>query len=178
MIPRKGILTLIRAFAAIQRSRPAATLAIVGEMTADPAYAAQCQALVAEWGLGERVRFLGPLSTADVAAQYAGCDIMLLASEQETAPVSIAEAMAVGRPVVATDVGGCASMVSDGTSGRIVPPRDPDALAQATLALLSDPRRCLAMGQAARLAACARFRLTAVVEKTVAVYQEIIQRGL
>ena len=64
-----------------------------------------------------------------VRAEYAACDLALLASEQETAPVTIAEAMAAGRAVVTTDVGGCAAMVEDGVTGRVVPPRAPAALA-------------------------------------------------
>jgi glycosyltransferase involved in cell wall biosynthesis len=100
-----------------------------------------------------------------------------LASEQETAPVSIAEAMAAGRPVVTTDVGGCAAMVPHGVTGWVVPPRDPAALADALIALLADPAACAAMGQAGRAAAEARFRLAPVVEATVGVYLQVLGQG-
>ncbi len=173
VIPRKGILTLLRAFGQIAQVRPAAALTLVGETTTDPAYAAQCRALVVELGIADRVEFIGALPPDAVLAQYGASDLVLLASEQETAPVSIAEAMATGRAVVATDVGGCAAMVADGVTGRIVPSRDPGALAVAASALLAAPERLAHMGQAARAAAEARFRLDAVVTATLAVYRQI-----
>lgn len=177
IIPRKGILALIRAFALIAQARPAATLALVGETAAEPGYAEQCRALAQTLGVADRVTFLGGQPPAAVLAQYTACDVVLLASEQETAPVSIAEALAAGRPVVTTDVGGCAAMVADGVTGRVVPPRNPAALAEAVLALLVDPASCARMGQAAHATAAARFRLDAVVDATLAVYRSILERS-
>lgn len=174
VIPRKGILALIRAFGEIAAARPQATLAIVGENNTDPSYASQCRALAEALGVTGRVEFAGALSPDAVRARYAASDIVLLASEQETAPVSIAEAMAAGRPVVATDVGGCAAMVADGVTGRVVPAKEPAALAAATIDLLSDPARCARMGAAGRAAAEARFRSASVVDATVALYRQIL----
>lgn len=177
VIPRKGILTLIQAFALIAQTHPAATLAVAGEITAEPGYAAQCRALAQALGIADRVDFLGALPPAEVLAQYAAADLVVLASEQETAPVTIAEALAAGRPVVTTDVGGCAAMVADGVTGRVVPARNPVALAEAVLALLADPAACTAMGQAAQAAAAARFRLDAVAGATLAVYHSILEQS-
>lgn len=175
VIPRKGILALLHAFGQIAQARPAATLTLVGEMTTDPGYTARCHTLVSELGVADRVRFAGALPPAAVLQEYAASDLVLLASEQETAPVSIAEAMAAGRAVVATDVGGCAAMVADGVTGRIVPARDPGALAAAVSGLLAEPERLAQMGLAARAAAEARFRRDAVVEATLAVYRQILE---
>jgi len=175
LIPRKGILALVRAFGQLAQARPAAILVVVGETETAPDYTAQCRALAAELGVAERVEFTGALSPDAVLAQYAASDLVLLSSEQETAPVSIAEAMAIGRAVVATDVGGCAAMVADGVTGHVVPPRDPVALAATAGALLADPVRLARMGQAARAAAEARFRLDAVVEATLAVYRHTLE---
>jgi glycosyltransferase involved in cell wall biosynthesis len=108
-------------------------------------------------------------------SHYAAADGVVLASEQETASVTIAEAMAMGRPVVATDVGGSATMVADGVTGRIVPPRDPQALAAALGELLADTARSTALGQAGRAVAEARFRLSAVTDATLAVYRSILE---
>ena len=170
VIPRKGILALIEAFAEVARTRLGATLVIAGETETDLAYVLRCRERVAALGLADRVRFTGGLAPDAVRTEYAACDLALLASEQETAPVTIAEAMAAGRAVVTTDVGGCAAMVEDGVNGRVVPPRAPAALAAAVLELLAAPEHLGQMGQAARTAAERRFRLDAVVEATVNVY--------
>jgi D-inositol-3-phosphate glycosyltransferase len=174
VISRKGILALIEAFAQVAQVRPGATLVIAGETETDPAYVERCRTSVATLGLAERVRFTGGLTPDAVRAEYAACDLVLLASEQETAPVTIAEAMAAGRAVVTTDVGGCAAMIGDGISGRVVPPRAPAALAAAVLELLVDQENLKAMGQAARAAAEQRFHLDAVVAATVNVYRAVL----
>jgi glycosyltransferase involved in cell wall biosynthesis len=173
VIARKGVAALIRSFALIAAALPAARLDVIGEMDAEPAYAAGCRDLVATLGLTDRVRFLGPLPPDTVAHHYATCNLFVLASEQETAPVSIAEAMAAGRPVLATDVGGCGAMVVDGVGGRITPPRDVEALARAGIDMLSDPAALVHMGEAARAAAEARFRLDVVVGQTLGVYEQV-----
>jgi glycosyltransferase involved in cell wall biosynthesis len=174
VISRKGILALIEAFALIARARPAATLVIAGETESAPQYVARCRARAAELAMTDRVRFAGSITPDAVRAEYAACDLVLLASEQETAPVTIAEAMAAGRAVVTTDVGGCAAMVEHGVTGRVVPPRAPAALAAAALELLAAPERLGQMGQAAHAAAERRFRLDVVVDATLAVYQEVL----
>jgi glycosyltransferase involved in cell wall biosynthesis len=167
-------MALIEAFAQIVQARRGATLVIAGETETDPAYVERCRARVAAAGLADRVRFTGGLTPEAVRAEYAACDLVLLASEQETAPVTIAEAMAAGRAVVTTDVGGCAAMVEDGVCGRAVPPGAPAALAAAALELLDAPGRIREMGQAARAAAERRFRLEAVADATVNVYRAVL----
>jgi D-inositol-3-phosphate glycosyltransferase len=174
-IPRKGIATLVEAFALAAEAWPAASLIIVGETTSDPTYVARCRQLAVDLGVAGRVVFTGALSPDAIVAHHAAADGLVLASEQETAPVTIAEAMAMGRPVVATDVGGCAAMVADGLTGLIVPPRDPQALAGAMGELLADPARCAALGKAGRAVAEARFRLSAVTDATLAVYRSILE---
>jgi D-inositol-3-phosphate glycosyltransferase len=120
------------------------------------------------------VFFLGAMPPDALRKQYIDCDLFVLASEQETAPVSIAEALAAGRPVLTTDVGGCGGMVTDGVTGRVTPARDPASFARAAIQLLADPRRLAAMGQAAHAAAEARFRLDAVVSQTLTVYETVM----
>lgn len=175
VIPRKGILALIEAFALIRRARPGATLLIAGETDSHPAYVAQCRGRARELGVADAVTFAGASSLDAVHGYLAACDLFALASEQETAPVSIAEAMAVGRPVVTTDVGGCAAMVIDGLGGCVTPAKDPAAFAAAALNLLGNPARCAAMGYAARGQARERFALAPVVAATVELYRSILQ---
>ncbi len=177
VIPRKGIAALVRAFGQVAQARPAAHLTVVGETTSDPAYAAHCQDLARWLGVAGRVAFPGAQPPDELVRRYAGADLFVLASEQETAPVSIAEAMAAGRPVLTTDTGGCAAMVVDGVGGRVVPPRDPAAFARAAIALLAEPGRLQAMGRSAHEAAEARFRLDSAVEKTLRVYEHAQAAG-
>lgn len=97
---------------------------------------AEIHALHADLGLRDRVRLLGYRN--DVADLMAAADFFLLGSMHEGLPVSIMEAMAAGRPVVATRVGGVPEAVVDGTSGLLVPPGDPQALADAILTISAD----------------------------------------
>jgi glycosyltransferase involved in cell wall biosynthesis len=175
VIPRKGILCLIEAFALVRRARPRATLLIAGETDSHPAYVARCRARASELGVADAVTLAGASSPDKVHEYLAGCDLFALASEQETAPVSIAEAMAMGRPVVTTDTGGCAAMVVDGLGGCVAPQKDARAFAAAVISLLENPARAAAMGFAAREQARQRFALGPVVEATVDCYRAILE---
>jgi glycosyltransferase involved in cell wall biosynthesis len=177
VIPRKGIDTLIRAFACIAPDFPAAHLHIAGETETHPGFVAACRDLIAAAGLPERVCLLGNLARPDLLAAYQGAQAVVLAARQETAPVALAEAMAAGCPVVATAVGGVPDMVGAeqpaAMAGLLVPPDDVAALAQALAQALSDPIQATHWGQQARLLA-QRFRLDAVVNQTMEAYREVI----
>ena len=88
-------------------------------------------------GLGERFRFLGERS--DVIRLLVGCDVFVLPSRQEGLPVTLMEATSTGTAIVATAVGGVPQVITDGVDGLIVPPGDPNALADAVECLVSDP---------------------------------------
>jgi glycosyltransferase involved in cell wall biosynthesis len=87
-------------------------------------------------GLADRFRLLG--FRRDAIRIMAGCDLFCLASHHEGLPIAVMEAMALGLPIVATDVGGMAELVVDRVHGRLVPPRRPDLLAAAIVELLTD----------------------------------------
>jgi D-inositol-3-phosphate glycosyltransferase len=106
------------------------------------------RAFVAQHGLGERVRFVGPL--ADVAPTIKAADLVVQPSHFEALGLSAIEALACGVPLVASAVGGLLDFVVDGENGRLCPPQDPPALAACLAPLLSDA------GARARLAARAR----------------------
>jgi len=99
-------------------------------------------------GLQGEVLFLG--WRRDLPRVYADLDVVVLSSLNEGSPVSLIEALAAARPVVATDVGGVGEVVVDGETGRRVPPKDAAALAQAILTLLADPQRGQRLGLAGR----------------------------
>ena len=101
-----------------------------------------------ELSLGERFRFLG--FRTDALRIMAGCDLFCLASHHEGLPIAVMEAMTIGLPIVATDVGGLAELVVDGVHGRLVPPRCPDRLAAAILELLTDDDQRARAADAAR----------------------------
>ncbi len=99
----------------------------------------EIRALHDELGLGDGFRLLG--FRADAVRIMAGGDVFCLASHHEGLPIAVMEAMAVGLPVVATDVGGLAELVVDGVHGLLVPPHRPELLAGALIEMLTDDDR-------------------------------------
>lgn len=147
LVPIKDHPTL---FEAVRRI-PDVHLAVIG----DGERRAEVEALARALGVAERVHFTGWWS--DVPAALADLDVVVLSSRNEGTPVALVEALAAGRPVVATDVGGVRSVVRDGESGILVPPGDPASLAAAISALVADPALRCRMGAAGRADVPARF---------------------
>lgn len=131
---------------------------------------AEVHALHDELRLGEGLRLLGYRD--DVPALLAACDIFVLGSAHEGLPVAIMEAMAAGLPVVATDVGGVSQAVEDGVTGRLVPPSDPVALADALVGLADDPAERARMRDAA-LARAGDFDISTAVRIEEEVYEHL-----
>jgi glycosyltransferase involved in cell wall biosynthesis len=113
---------------------PEVDLALAGDGDERPALEARARDL----GLDGRVRFLGPLSRAEVLALFRRADAALLSSAWENFPHTLVEALAVGTPVIATSVGGVPEIVVHGENGLLVPPGDPGALAGAIRRFLAD----------------------------------------
>jgi glycosyltransferase involved in cell wall biosynthesis len=128
----KGHRTLIAAWPLVLAAHPEAWLLIVGEGSERDALEEQANSL----GISDHVVFTG--RREDVPAVTAALDVAVLPSYREAQGLSVLEAMALSRPVVASNVGGIPEMVEDGVSGLLVPPGDPDALAGAIVRLLSD----------------------------------------
>jgi glycosyltransferase involved in cell wall biosynthesis len=115
----------------------------------------------AELGVAEHVQFLG--SRHDVPRLLAALDVFALTSHIEANPVSILEAMSVGKPVVATNVGSIHEAVAEGRTGFLVTPGDAYQMADRILRLLHDPLRAQAMGAAAREAVVSQWSIEAMV---------------
>jgi glycosyltransferase involved in cell wall biosynthesis len=162
--PQKGLHHLVSAAALV----PEARLMVVG----DGPERGALEARIAQLGLGDRVHLLGFRS--DIPELLAGCDLFVLPSLFEGLPLSILEAMAAAKPVVATAIGGNDEAVVNGTTGVLVPPADPRALADAIRALLSDPERRRRFGEAGRRRAEDEFSATAMVRRVAAVYDELL----
>jgi glycosyltransferase involved in cell wall biosynthesis len=130
--------------------------ACVGSLNRDPAFAEVLRRRSVEGGFGDRVRFPGARSGADLDRTYAAADLMVLASRAETYGIVVIEALARGVPVVATDVGGVTEALGRGADairpGLLVPPEEPEALGTVLRAWLGDP----ALRRRLRRAACER----------------------
>jgi L-malate glycosyltransferase len=118
------------------------------------------------------VRFLGAVPRA--ARLLPHFDVFVLSSVWEGMSNGLLEAMAAGRPVVATRVGGNPEVIVDGESGLLVPPRDPQALADAVLRLLRDPELARRMGAAASRRVEAEFTLPRMVHRLECLYDELL----
>jgi glycosyltransferase involved in cell wall biosynthesis len=113
----------------------------------------------------------------DVLELIRGADALCLPSEAEALPMSILEAMALERPVVATDVGGTAEQVVDGETGHLVPAGDPEQVRLALLALAADPQRAREMGAAGRRRQRERFSGELMVDRYERVLSEAVERA-
>jgi glycosyltransferase involved in cell wall biosynthesis len=120
------------------------------------------------------VELLG--SRGDVPDLIAACDALALLSEAEALPMSILEAMALGRPVVATDVGGTREAVADGESGIVVAPGDAGAAAAAMARLAADPARAREMGERGRARQRDRFAGETMVDGYLKTLEEVATR--
>ncbi len=142
--PEKNHELFLRAAARVHAARPNARFLVVG----DGPRRAALEQLAAELKLKDAVRFLG--TRADVPAVLSVVDVLLLTSHMEANPVSILEAMAAEKPVVATRVGSVPETVHEGATGYLVEPGDAEALAARTIALLDDRAHAEALGRAGR----------------------------
>lgn len=176
VIPRKRVLDLVQAFAEIAGQVPLAQLRIAGECSSAATYVEDIHQFIRKADLQDRVHLLGPLPEDAILREFAGCDVLALPSIQETAPMVIAQAMAAGKTVVATRVGGIAEMVSDGETGVLHEVGDVPNLADALQRLLQDDSLRGRMGEAGKLKAEANYRASIVAQRTYQVYQEIAGR--
>jgi glycosyltransferase involved in cell wall biosynthesis len=128
---------------------------------------------VADLGLEDHVTLRGSETPERVSRRLAGSDVLLHASVAEGIPNVVLEAMACGIPVVVTDVGGVSEAVTDGVEGFVVPPRDPDRLAQALVRLAGDPSMRARMGAAGRERIETAFTLDGQLEDFLAMYREV-----
>jgi len=129
-----GIDTAIRAVALLRQELPDLTLSIAGSGPQGRAL----EKLTAELHLTQMIRFTGRLDVAQVAALYAQADVVLNPSRADNTPTSLLEAAACGVPIVSTNVGGVPYLVEHGRSALLVPPDDPELMAEAVARVVRD----------------------------------------
>ena len=170
---RKNLVGLVEAFALAARQVPLARLIVIGAAN-EPDYLERTKRTIARHGLEERVRLVGRVEQPALLAAYGRAAVVAMASLEETAPMVIAQAMAAGKPVVATRVGGVPWLVEDGVTGYLAEAGDVPGLARRLVELLSDRRLRQRMGRAARQAAEERFAADRVAAQTVRAYRELV----
>lgn len=132
--PQKGVVELLDSFERVRARLPDAMLVLIGDGSA----IREVRARTDRWGPAA-ARVLGPRPHGDVAAWMGACDVMTLPSWSEGTPNVVLEALASGRPVVATRIGGIPEVLSDERTGLLVPPRDSVALGEALFTALQHP---------------------------------------
>ena len=156
--------TLIEAAALVRRRLPETRFVCVGEGELRPRLEALCR----ERGLLDRWIFAG--FRHDLDRLIPAFTVFCLSSHMEGLGTSLLDAMAFSRPVVATAAGGIPEAVEDGMTGRVVPVRDPAALAGALVEVLGDPQRARALGDAGRRRFEQRFTADRMVDETLSAY--------
>jgi glycosyltransferase involved in cell wall biosynthesis len=153
------------------REFPDLTFVAVGE---DHGRLAAWKELASRLGVAGRVRFLGHLERAELIEAYRACDAYVLPSDYESFGIVLLEAMACGKPVVATRVGGVPDIVSDRQTGLLVPYGDAPALREALASLLRDEGLRRSLGAAARAAVGDRFDWDSIVRRIEAEYAALL----
>ncbi len=168
----KGVGELVQASRILRDRGIAARIVIAGRV--EPAsHHTVTEADLDAWSSDGLIAYAG--FVRDVPGLLASADLVVLPSYyREGIPRALIEAAACGRPLVTTDHPGCRETVDDGVNGRLVPPRDPDALADALAELLTDADLRSRMGAASRAKAVAEFSIEHVVAQTLAVYDQVL----
>lgn len=168
LVPIKDIECFLEAAARVSQARDRARFAVVG----DGELRAALERKAASLGLGERVTFVG--WRKDLESVYADLDVVVNSSRNEGTPVALIEAMAAGRPVVATAVGGTADLLGDGERGRLVPAADPAALAGAIIQTLDEGEDSARRACAARDYVLAHHSVERLVKDIDELYRELL----
>jgi glycosyltransferase involved in cell wall biosynthesis len=169
---RKNIKIVIEALGELRRSGKNFILHVVGGFK-DQGYEAEVLGLIKSEELSDNVIFHGWKSQDEVRAIYENCPIFVLPSQQETLPVSIGEAMALGKIVIASDVGAVSEMFTDQRSGFLFRKNDKQDLVR-VLRVVHDLQDREALAERARLEAADKFHPTLIAEKTIRFYREVL----
>jgi glycosyltransferase involved in cell wall biosynthesis len=169
LVPHKGQRYLIEAAAVVIRQVPDARFVIAGEGELRP----QLERLIKERHLEKHVLLVG--FRPDALSLHKRFDIFVLSSTTEGLGTSLLDAMACGKPIVATSAGGIPEVVEDGITGLLVPARDSEGLAQAIVKLLKDDQLRERYGAAGLARVRERYSAERMVQETVKVYERVVR---
>jgi glycosyltransferase involved in cell wall biosynthesis len=164
-VKQKGFDVLLRAW--VMAGELGLDLLIAG----DGMERANLEQLAMELGIGTRVKFIGRSDRKKTAALFKGCEFFVLPSRHEPFGIVNLEAMAAGKAVIATRVGGVPEVVADGESGLLVPPNDVEQLGNAIARLCADSNLRVALGEAAA-ARAVDFDWAAITARYVDIYEK------
>jgi len=168
LVSQKGHEDFLDAMAMTVRRIPDLQALVVGEGPLGPALRTRAEAI----GVAGCTRFLG--ARRDLADLLSALDVLVIASNLESIPVLLFEAMALARPIVATTVGGIPEVVEDKQHALLVPPRDPVAISRAIEAALENPGASAAMGRRARDRVIQQFNTQDCVDAVAQCYREVV----
>jgi glycosyltransferase involved in cell wall biosynthesis len=185
MLPRKDIRNIVRALALLLRGdesitdSSSITLMVVGGETVEPDAVAtpeigELQRLAADLNVAGHVRFIGKRQANELRYYYSAGDVVVTTPWYEPFGLTPLEAMACARPVIGSAVGGITYTIKEGETGLLVPPRDPEALANALRQLLDQPELRTQMGLAARKRVEREFTWSIVGMRTAALYETVL----
>ncbi|ASQ89853.1 glycosyl transferase [Prosthecochloris sp. GSB1] len=163
---QKGFNYLVEAAEILREKRNDLIFVVSGEGKLETELKAQ----VREAGLENRFIFEG--FAPDIYPMLAGCDLFVLASLFEGMPNVVMEAMAAGKPVVATDVNGARELMDEGRTGIIVPPRDPKAMAEAIESIIDNPEKKASFGKEGKKRVAAEFTMNAMLDRLERHFEE------
>jgi glycosyltransferase involved in cell wall biosynthesis len=170
LAPEKDHESLVRGFARAWRELPHLHLRLAGTGP----LLDRLRNLAHAEGVGDAVHFHGQI--VDVRAFYEGLDVYVQPSKTEGLPCAVLEAMAMARPVIATDVPGNRDAVARGTTGELIPPASPEPWTAALIDAARRPARAAALGEAGRLRAASRFDVSQLVADTIELLNELHSR--
>ena len=173
LFPRKGYDVMLRALPSIIREVPSVHYLIIG--TGERAYEQELKTLTKRLGVEEHVHFIG--FQDDVAPFLSALSLYIHPARMEGFGIAVVEALAAGKAVVATRVGGLPEVVDDGRTGLLVAPDRPDELAGAIVSLLRDERRRKAMEERGVQVARERFTVKASVAAMERLYHQLMNAG-
>jgi glycosyltransferase involved in cell wall biosynthesis len=168
----KGIVYLLRALALL----PASTKAHVYVVGGPAAPLRVAPAEIERLGIGDRVTIVGRVPERELAAWYRRAQSLVAPSLYEGFGLPVAEAMACGTAVIASDGGALPELVADGETGVVVPARDTRALADAITTLVDQPERCRAMGAAGHGRVLERFTWPQTATQTAHLYAQVLAK--
>lgn len=183
MAPRKGVDTVIQGVAMLRkRWNVDAELIVVGgdagrTHSRDGPELARLRSVASDLGIADHVRFTGQQGRGELRDYYGAADVFASTPWYEPFGITPVEAMACARPVVRAEIGGIGSTVVNGITGYLVPPRDPEALAERLARLQRNPPLAQAMGEAGRLRACAFYTWQHVARQVADIYRAVLDES-